>query len=560
MSNYVIAKYIRLSVDDAVSESLSIPNQHLLLDRYIEQMDIPNAVILEFVDNGYTGTNLERPAVQEMIELVRSGGVNCIVTKDFSRFARSEIESGYYIEQVFPLYRVRFIAVGDHFDSNDYADNTVGIDVAFKFLLHEYYSKDLSKKIRSAKRVLMESGEHIVGGAVYGYRKNESGKWEIDPEPAEVVRQIFQMALAGMTTSQIRDKMFEAKHLTPKEYSDMKNGKKILPKYKWGTWAVSRMLTNEQYTGSYVAGKHESSRIGGKGQKPTDRSEWIIYPDSHPPIVSKEDYAKVQEMLRNPKETAPDKPEPSKHSQLLRSLALNGHKTPTSALYGYTRTDDGKWVIDEYAAEVVRSIFDMSLNGFTSWEISDKLFEAGHPSPSEYIKLAKGQDITPTNRWRTLRINEIIKNEAYTGDFISGRTYQDTNGRKYHAPRSEWIVIPDMHPAIISKEMFGEVSEAYEKNKRKKLRRREYLLSGKVLCGCCGFALSYSDSVDIKKYSCPHTHSDPTAACHKMKVNAHEIEEAVMTIIRKQAEVVLGSDDLSGFRKMNTDERQIADC
>jgi len=227
MSDYVIAKYIRLSMDDAVSESLSIPNQHLLLDRYIEDLNIPNATVLEFVDNGYTGTNLERPSVQEMIDLVRCSKINCIVVKDLSRFSRNAMESGYFIEQTFPLYRVRFIAIGDYFDSNDHTDGTGGIDVAFRFIMHEYYSKDLSKKIKSALRVRMESGEHIVAGAIYGYRKNNNGKREPDPEPAEVVRQIFQMALDGLSTSQIRDKLFQARRPSPKEYEGIKRGADI---------------------------------------------------------------------------------------------------------------------------------------------------------------------------------------------------------------------------------------------------------------------------------------------------------------------------------------------
>jgi DNA invertase Pin-like site-specific DNA recombinase len=142
-----------------------------------------------------------------MIDLVHCGRINCIVTKDFSRFARNEMESGYYIEQVFPLYRVRFISVSDGFESNNYKDGTGGIDVAFKFLMHEHYSKDLSRKVKSAMHVLMKNGENIVTRAIFGYRKNNSGKWEHDPIAAGVVREIFNMALGGMTTAQIRDKL-----------------------------------------------------------------------------------------------------------------------------------------------------------------------------------------------------------------------------------------------------------------------------------------------------------------------------------------------------------------
>jgi DNA invertase Pin-like site-specific DNA recombinase len=161
MSKYIIIKYIRLSVDDGITESLSIPSQRLILDRHIDSLDIPDIEVLELVDNGYTGTNMERPAVQELLDLVRSGGMNCICVKDFSRFSRNAMDSGYFIEQVFPLYGARFISVSDNFDSDDYKNDTGGIDVAFKFLMHEYYSKDLSVKIKSALHIKKINGEHI---------------------------------------------------------------------------------------------------------------------------------------------------------------------------------------------------------------------------------------------------------------------------------------------------------------------------------------------------------------------------------------------------------------
>jgi DNA invertase Pin-like site-specific DNA recombinase len=233
-------------MDDGISENLSISHQQMLLDRHIEEvLDIPNSTVLEFIDNGHSGVSLERPAVQEMLELVRSGQINCIVVKDFSRFSRNAMESGYYIEQVFPLYQVRFIAIGDQFDTKDYKNSTGGIDIAFKFLMHEYYSKDLSKKVRSAKRILMQNGEYIVSNAIYGYRKNTVGNWEIDPTPAEIVQLIFQMTLDGVSTVQIRDKLCADKIPTPLEYIELKRGKDILPECMWTSRMIRTILDNE---------------------------------------------------------------------------------------------------------------------------------------------------------------------------------------------------------------------------------------------------------------------------------------------------------------------------
>jgi len=177
MNEYVIAKYIRLSIEDGVTESMSIPNQRMMLDMYIDELDIPNATVLEFVDNGVTGTIIERPAFQEMLRKVQIGEINCIIIKDFSRFSRDTVDSGYFIDKVFPLFDIRLISVGDSYDSANHKKGTGGIEVAIKFMMHETYSRDLSKKVKSAKRIQMARGENIVANAIYGYRKNEAGKW-----------------------------------------------------------------------------------------------------------------------------------------------------------------------------------------------------------------------------------------------------------------------------------------------------------------------------------------------------------------------------------------------
>jgi len=559
MSDYVIAKYIRLSLDDAISESLSIPNQRLLLDKHIEELDLPNATVMEFVDNGYTGTNLERPAVQEMLELVRCGRVNCIIVKDFSRFSRDAMESGYYIEQVFPLYQVRFIAIGEHYDSADYKDGTGGIDVAFRFLMHEYYSKDLSKKVRTALHVRMKNGEHIVAGAIYGYRKNNSGKWEADPEAAEVVRQIYELALQGLTTSQIRDKMFEAKYQTPREYSKIKRGKEITPKFMWSAQMIWRTLTNEQYTGSYVAGKHESSQVGTKYMKANDREKWIIIPDSHPAIVSKEDFATVQELIHNPKKFARSNHAPSSHSELLRERREKGELKSNIVPYGYAIAENGDWHVDEIAAKVIRDIFEMVLQGLSIRDICGKLYESKQPSPSEHFKLLLGKNIQPTFRWTELYIRELLKNEQYTGVRVTGKSFQSENGKRYHVPKSEWVKIPDKHPKIVDKATFDQVQEIRTQS-RKNMQRQNNLLSGKVVCGCCGISMFYGTTTTFPTYRCYYTHADTQADCHKMKVTAHELDDAVMTVIKAKARLVLESDNLSELRKPKSDNHSTVNC
>jgi DNA invertase Pin-like site-specific DNA recombinase len=568
MSEYGIAKYIRLSLDDAVSDSLSIPNQRALLDRHIDSLDIPNAEVLEFVDNGYTGTNLQRPALQEMLDLAQSGRVNCILVKDFSRFARNEIESSYYVEQVFPIYRIRFISVSDGFDSNDYRDGTGGIEVAFKFLMHEHYSLDLSKKIKSARRVKMKSGDNIVANAIYGYRKNmTTGKWEQDTEAAAVVKLIFQKALDSVPVSQIRNYLSAAKYPTPGEYIKMKRGKDITPECAWNTTSINAILVNEQYAGSYVSGKYEAAVVGSGNHIVNDKSEWIVIPDSHPAIVSKEDFTAVQKLLGRIKGGAVEIPVKrlfDTENKSYRSRMVSGGVITGTPTYGYGQGENGKWIISEPTASRVREMFDMVLRGLSIAEIRDKVREAGYPTPSEHIKLTRGQNIMPECRWTEGSVRLLLKNVQYTGAYVSGKVRRDYETNKLYKMREcDWIVIPGKHPAIISSDIFERVQDLLRtsKKRRKVSNAGELYLSAKVIkCGCCGYGLHYVRQANPPRYYCKHTLALPDAKCYKMKVNASELEHALLTIIRKQAEVVIGSDDLTGFRKPNEGTRKMTDC
>ena len=568
MSEYVIAKYLRLSLDDNVTDSLSIPSQHLLLDEHIESLDIPNAKVLEFVDNGFTGTNLDRPAMQEMLDLVGAGKVNCIITKDLSRFSRSNIESGYYIEQVFPLYSIRFIAVSDGFDSANYKNSTGGIVVAFKQLMHEYYSRDLSKKVKSAKRVQMQSGENIVANAIYGYRKNDLGKWEPDPKAADVVKQIFSMALEGFPTACIRDRLCTARYPTPREYIDIvRHGKDIQAQCVWTARMVLSILTNVQYTGAYVSGKQESKAVGSSSKIHVDKSKWIVIPDRHPPIISKEVFAAIQDIRSRFKSSTTAKPVENllkDENRSKRARMVSGQWIAATPIFGYSKMECGKWGIDGSAASVVQEIFDMALRGLTCTEICVKLSSAGYPTLSEYIKSAKGQNILPTCQWKSKSVRSILQNIQYTGAFVSGKILKDyASGKSFHTAKSDWIVIPDKHPAIISKEVFDRVQEVMAKSRcrRKNMGVRYYLLRGDIVkCSGCGYALMYDDSSDEVVYRCNHMLSVYDAGCHKMKVNAAELDDAILAIIKKQAEVVLKTTDLSGIRKVSAGARRVDEC
>ena len=295
---YVVALYIRLSTEDSKVGSFSIENQKHVLHQYVDAMEgVRNVEVLEFIDNGYSGTNFERPAVQELLDRMREGKVNCIIVKDFTRFGRNSIEVGYFMEMVFPLYGIRFISINDEFDSNNLHGDTGGINVAFKYLVSEFYSRDLSIKYKSAKYVKFRRGEYQSKVCPYGYRKGANGRMEPNEETAPNVQLIFELARAGRTPNEIVKALFERGIPTPGEYKAAHgfNGHDI--SRCCGVWPVSsvvHILDDERYTGTYIMGKREKTEVGGHRVRMKDESQWVKIPEHHPAIISKELFEQVQ--------------------------------------------------------------------------------------------------------------------------------------------------------------------------------------------------------------------------------------------------------------------------
>ena len=302
MQHYIIALYIRLSLEDSKTDSLSIPNQKLILrEKAMSLPEYENCEILEFVDNGHSGTNFERPAVQELLTMVQAGQIDCIIVKDLSRFGRNSIETGYFIERVFPLYHTRFISVSDDFDTANFKGDTGGIDVAFKYLISECYSRDMSMKTKSAKYAKMRRGEYQSVICPYGYCKSSNGRMAPDPEVAGNVHQIFQLAAGGCTAAEITRRLYAGNIPTPGEYRKSK-GKEHYDVSRtngvWSTSTVLRILEDERYIGTYVIGKSKVKEIGSRQVRRKDESEWFKIPDHHPAIVSKELFEKANASIR----------------------------------------------------------------------------------------------------------------------------------------------------------------------------------------------------------------------------------------------------------------------
>mgnify|MGYP002622843431 CR=1 FL=1 len=313
MKQYVICMYIRLSSEDTdlkdnlcKDESGSITAQRKLIKDYIASHDdLAVCRVIERCDDGFSGTHFDnRPGFTEMIELTKRGEINCIIVKDFSRFGRNYVELGDYLEQFFPFLGVRFISINDGYDSNDLKDGeTGGLDVAFRNLIYDYYSRDISKKIRLAHRQLAESGKFCGAFPLYGYRKSENDKHklEIDPDTSKIVREIFDMRLSGMTVTDITRNLNErgidcpAAGLINRGITTNWEGK--TGGFIWMQGSVDWILRNEQYTGTLVSLKQRSREIAGKHYR-VPEEEWVKVEGTHDAIITKEEYDRVQKMYR----------------------------------------------------------------------------------------------------------------------------------------------------------------------------------------------------------------------------------------------------------------------
>lgn len=306
MGNY-LALYLRLSQEDIDArdnspkdESNSIQSQRAMLRNYVNVIpELANRPIMEFVDDGYTGTNFDRPEFQKMMDRIRAGDVTCIVVKDLSRFGRNYLEVGDYLEHLFPFLGVRFIAVNDHYDSQNYVGSTGGMDVAFRNLIYQRYSQDLSEKVKAAKHMKMAQGKHI-SGCPYGYKKKPGIKDQmfVDSEAASIVREIFLSAINGMKTTEIAASLNERKVLTPMEYKKLSR-RNLYSEAMWSHQAVLRIIKEYKYTGAMVTFKCENATIRAKSQRRRPPEEWVVIEGSHEPIVSHEEYEMANAKIRN---------------------------------------------------------------------------------------------------------------------------------------------------------------------------------------------------------------------------------------------------------------------
>jgi DNA invertase Pin-like site-specific DNA recombinase len=294
---YKTAIYARISVEDSNTDDGTIENQILLVRKYIESK--PYLKLCDtYIDNGYTGTNFDRESFHNLMEAIKHGKIDCIAVKDLSRFGRDYIETGNYLEKVFPFLGVRFISVNDNYDSHNPVQNCGDINssnlaVILKNLINDIYSKDISKKCRTALETKQRKGEFIGSNAPYGYMKSPADKHKlvIDNETAPIVRDIFQWRIDGMSYKAIIRKLEELRILSPSNYLYSKGmlcHEKYAKKIMWHEKAIRDMLSNPVYIGHMAQGKEKSRFEHGLKSQRLPQDKWIIVENTHEALVSRD--------------------------------------------------------------------------------------------------------------------------------------------------------------------------------------------------------------------------------------------------------------------------------
>ena len=295
---YNVAVYLRLSIEEKrdIKDNESLTNQKDIILDFIK--DKPDMKVYDvYSDNGETGTNFEREEFQRMMYDIYNNKVNCIIVKDLSRFGREYIEAGDYLDRIFPLLGIRFIAINDNVDNHV---SPFDVSVPIKNIVNAMYAKDISKKSSAALRIKQVNGDFIGGQAPYGYLMNpeDNHKIIINPETAPIVKQIFEWKADGWSYQAISRKLHELNIMPPARYKydrGVIKDKRFANSELWNTVTIRSILISETYIGNITQGKTKSYFLDGAGRKKLSKADWVIVEGTHEPIVSKELFYKVQE-------------------------------------------------------------------------------------------------------------------------------------------------------------------------------------------------------------------------------------------------------------------------
>jgi len=309
-SEFRCAAYIRLSQEDGdKEESNSVTSQREIIDYFIKKNQELN-IFDYYIDDGYTGTDFKRPGFQRMLNDLEERNINTIIVKDLSRFGRNYIEVGNFIEQIFPIYNTRFISISDNIDNFKSPESLNSMVFPFKNMVNEEYCRDISKKIRSVKYARAKKGDFMGGFAPYGYIKSPKDyhKFIIDDEAAKNVKLIFDMFIGGCGYTKITQYLNDNDIYPPSKYKcEVQNIKYRGPGItednvkdkRWTILGVKRILTNEVYCGDLIQGKEKTISYKNHKVHRTKKEEWIVAKNAHEAIISREDFEKVQNIMKD---------------------------------------------------------------------------------------------------------------------------------------------------------------------------------------------------------------------------------------------------------------------
>ena len=306
VANWLVGIYTRRSFDDNEDkESNTITNQKEMINSFISKEN--NMIIVDYyVDDGYTGTTFDRPGFQEMMKDISDGRINTIIVKDLSRLGRNSLEVGKYIEEIFPIYNIRIIAINDNVDSFKRPESINDLMVPIKNLINESYARDISKKVSSAYYTMASNGKYVAGTSPYGYTFDENDKHHlvIDPDEVGIVKLIFNMALKGDGRVKITKYLNDHNILCRKEIQRRKKYKLSLDpleetiKYKWSTSTIGRMLTSEIYIGNLTQLKTKRESFKNHKVINVAKEDWVRFENTHEPIITKSDFDKIQGLIK----------------------------------------------------------------------------------------------------------------------------------------------------------------------------------------------------------------------------------------------------------------------
>ena len=331
----ITALYARLSADDELQgDSNSIIHQKQILENYAAENGLGNCQF--YVDDGYSGTNFDRPNFQRLIQDIDNQIVGTVIVKDLSRFGRNYYQVGYYTEKYFPEHDVRFISISDQVDSvngsNEFAP--------FHNLINDFYAKDIAKKQKAVIESKGNAGKRLTTKAIYGYKKDNNGQWIVDEEAAAIVKKIFQLCIDGKGIQMIANYLFANHIKNPSAYTGKyrKGGVAERNPYLWSAQTVSGILSRQEYCGDTVNFKSHRKSLCSKVVVKNNPEDYKIFPNTHEAIISREDYAKVQEIRSKRKRIKPIE-EPILFSEIYCADCKNRMHIMRSRNYKKTKPD-----------------------------------------------------------------------------------------------------------------------------------------------------------------------------------------------------------------------------